>query len=251
MSHFVRLYIVLFFLLFLGAGLWPVQAAERLRTISTAELQRIMVHQPDQKPFVLINSLSPIEFDAEAIKGSVNIPATHTRANNPLLPRDKDVLLIFYCKGVRCSKSRLAARKAMRLGYRDVRVYMPGLPGWKEMGLPLETRVSYPQPGIAHLTPRQVYEQRQTALILDIRGDEVRQLGSLAGAVKIALENLDQRFDGLPKNRQIIIVDHAGKQASICARFLYLHGYTTLAILEGGMVAWVREGLPVEERGGR
>ncbi|MEN8140979.1 MAG: rhodanese-like domain-containing protein [Thermodesulfobacteriota bacterium] len=227
-------------LLLLAAG--PLAAGERLETITTSELVRLLA---GPAPFLLINSLSPIEFDQVAIQGSVNIPAAHTRLGNPLLPADKDTALIFYCKGMRCSKSRLAARKAMGLGYRDVRVYMEGLPAWQARGLPVEKRVRYPEPVVPRLSPRQVYGARGRALILDIRGEEVRQLGSVPGGVAIPLDDLDQRFDGLPRDRLIIIVDHAGQQAPICSSFLNLHGYKDLAILKGGMVAWVRAGLPV------
>lgn len=244
MSRLLTTYLLMLMMLSLLSP--PGAMADRLRTISTAQLQQLMA---DKRPYLLINTLSPIEFNEEAIKGSVNIPATLTRADNPKLPRDKGVLLVFYCKGMQCTKSRLAARKAMKLGYQDVRIYMPGLPGWKKRGLPVQRRVDYPTPEIARLKPRQVFLWQEDALLLDVRGDEVRQLGALPlpGVLRISLEEMDQRFSELPKERLIIIIDHAGKQAPICSRFLYMKGYINLAIMQGGMVAWVREGLPVGE----
>ncbi|MDH3393864.1 MAG: hypothetical protein OEL66_07635 [Desulfobulbaceae bacterium] len=34
---------------------------------------------------------------------------------------------------------------------------------------------------------------------------------------------------------------------NITAKFLHLNGYTDLAVLDGGMLAWLRDGLPVEK----
>lgn len=49
-------------------------------------------------PMVLANALSPIEFKDLTIRGSVNIPSSRV-AGNPNLPKDKDTLLVFFCKG--------------------------------------------------------------------------------------------------------------------------------------------------------
>jgi len=49
-------------------------------------------------PMVLANALSPIEFKDLTIKGSVNIPSSKVKGN-PNLPKDKNELLVFFCKG--------------------------------------------------------------------------------------------------------------------------------------------------------
>jgi rhodanese-related sulfurtransferase len=49
-------------------------------------------------PFTLADSLSPIEFAAGHIPGSINIPFEQMKSSK-LLPQDKSRLLVFYCMG--------------------------------------------------------------------------------------------------------------------------------------------------------
>lgn len=220
-----------------------VVQAEHFATISTDELLAV---REKNSGLVLINALSPVEHSLEAISGSINIPASHMRSDHPLLPADKATLLVFYCKGLRCTKSRRAAKLAMEFGYTNVKIYTPGLPGWKKRGLPVVHSVSYPDIDPPALGPLEVYQSRETALLLDVRGDEVSQVGEISSAMKIALDDLDKQYETLPHDKRIIIIDHAGKQATISARYLYKMGYHDVAVLEGGMIGWVRAGLPVE-----
>lgn len=81
--------------------------------IKTADLKAKM---DGGAQLVLANALSPIEHNELSIKGSVNIPASMVKGN-PNLPADKGTLLIFYCKGPKCGKSRIAAQKANGMGY--------------------------------------------------------------------------------------------------------------------------------------
>lgn len=217
--------------------------AERFETITTDEL--LAVRKGDA-PFLLINALSPIEYNQETISDSVNIPASHMRPDHPLLPQDKSTLLIFYCKGLRCTKSRSAARSAMDFGYEQVKIYTAGLPAWKGRNLPITYFTPYPDIELKVLEPLTVYKNIDSAVLVDIRGEEVSQVGEIKKAVKIPLDDMDRLYGQLPKDKAIILIDHAEKQSPICARFLYKMGYHDVAILHGGMINWVRAGLPIE-----
>ncbi len=217
--------------------------ADRFETISTDE---VLAVRKGDTPFLLINALSPIEYNEEAISGSVNIPASHMRPDHHLLPKDKSTLLIFYCKGIRCTKSRRAARMAMDYGFEQVKIYTAGLPGWKNRNLPVIHHTSYPEIRPRVLEPLMAYKSMDTSILLDIRGEEVSQVGEIKKAIKIPLDDLDQLYEQLPRDKNIIIIDHAEKQSPICARFLHKMGFRDLAILKGGMINWVRAGLPVE-----
>ncbi|HEX2762567.1 MAG TPA: rhodanese-like domain-containing protein [Allosphingosinicella sp.] len=58
------------------------------------------------------------------------------------LPADRDAELIFYCSAPLCLSCHLAAREALRLGYRRVRVMPDGIRGWAAAGYPLRTAES-------------------------------------------------------------------------------------------------------------
>lgn len=70
------------------------------------------------------------------VPGAVNLDPTHYQAGE--LPADKEAHLVFYCSGPLCRKAPNAARRAQKLGYRDVSVMSAGIQGWLAVGLPTE-----------------------------------------------------------------------------------------------------------------
>ena len=73
-------------------------------------------------------------FKPKYIKGhipmAVSIPFSQMDKMLDKLPANKDTLLIFYCGGVKCKLSHKAAYKAESLGYKNVKVFAKGYPGW-------------------------------------------------------------------------------------------------------------------------
>ena len=87
---------LLFCLPFLVYGQKPLSKWVDLKFITTDELKQLYDNKED---FLLINTLSPIEFDEIAIKGSINIPYDLIKRGEASLPENKSKKLIFYCKG--------------------------------------------------------------------------------------------------------------------------------------------------------
>ncbi len=54
------------------------------------------------------------------------------------LPADPGTPLVFYCSNRMCRKAPNAARRAHRMGYRNVRVMTAGIRGWLGAALPTE-----------------------------------------------------------------------------------------------------------------
>ena len=219
-----------------------LQAAD-LKMITTEELKKKI---DAGEPLTLINALSPIEHNEMTIKGSINIPSSKVTADNPLLPADKASLIVFYCKGPKCTKSKNAAKKATELGYKNVLVYNEGIPAWAKKGYPLEKKFEYPKIKCDRLTPQEVQAQAANAVLLDIRGWEVKGLGKISGSTNIPMDDIMDKYTTLPEGKKIIIIDHAGKQVNICSKFLYMKGYKDIDVMEGGIMAWKRAGLPLE-----
>jgi len=55
------------------------------------------------------------------------------------LPAERDHALVFYCSNPLCRKAPLAARRARKMGYREVHVLSAGISGWLAAGLPAES----------------------------------------------------------------------------------------------------------------
>ena len=55
------------------------------------------------------------------------------------LPSERDHALVFYCSNPFCRKAPLAARRAGKMGYREIQVLSAGISGWVAAGLPTES----------------------------------------------------------------------------------------------------------------
>jgi rhodanese-related sulfurtransferase len=87
-------------------------------------------------------------------------------------------------------------------------------------------------------------------VVIDVRGpDEFGGgLGHVQGASNIPLDALPQRIAelGPPDGREIVLVCKTQMRSASAAAILHDAGFRRLGVLRGGMVAWNRQGLPVE-----
>ena len=51
-----------------------------------------------------------------------------------VLPKDKDALIVAYCGGPQCQAYQAAAKKAVAMGYTNVKHLSAGISGWKGAG---------------------------------------------------------------------------------------------------------------------
>ena len=79
----------------LGILLTFAQSASAMDNYSAEQVKRLM---DSGKTVFLLNPLSEIEFNEGHIPGSVNISAERIMRSEKL-PKDKDTLIITYCKG--------------------------------------------------------------------------------------------------------------------------------------------------------
>ena len=207
-------------------------------------------HMLEQQGAALIHALSKIEYDIQHIPGSINIPAQEM-GNSGLLPEDKDRPLIFYCMGKKCPYSKMAAEKALDMGYRTVFWFQGGIPEWYRFGYPMQVDDALTKLKVKKLKPATVMDllQRENPLILDVRPAWWQQKAEvmIEGSVFIPLTRLHQEYRRLPKDRRLIVTDELMKQSPSAARFLLSRNYTVLGVMKGGIARWRKEGMPVQE----
>ena len=89
-------------------------------------------------------------------------------------------------------------------------------------------------------------EGSEKVYLMDIRDSEdLKATGTIKGATNIPLESLMARYQEIPKERKILLLDLAGAQTPIAGRYLVKQGYPKIVGLAGGAKAWAEAGFPV------
>ena len=103
-----------------------------LKSISPAELHgRLRAGGP-----AVFDLNAPRSWLAARVPGAVSLAVDFDPS---ALPPDHAASLVFYCSNPLCSKAPRAARRAVQLGYTDVRVMSAGIAGWLNAQLPTDS----------------------------------------------------------------------------------------------------------------
>ncbi|HET7399603.1 MAG TPA: molybdopterin-synthase adenylyltransferase MoeB [Intrasporangium sp.] len=80
-------------------------------------------------------------------------------------------------------------------------------------------------------------------LLVDVRGEEERRIARIPGAVPIHLDDFRSgaAFAALPRNRRILIHCKVGGRSAEATRLALAAGFTDVASVDGGVLAWIRE----------
>lgn len=112
---------------------------------------------------------------------------------------------------------------------------------------------------ITSLTPDELYQQLQSGkdVVVDIREkDEVTTTGTIPGAIHIPRGVLEFHVDpgspsyraDLTPDRAVILLCDDGQRSALATESLKALGFTNVAHLRGGFLAWKRQGLPVTKQ---
>jgi rhodanese-related sulfurtransferase len=133
--------------------------------------------------------------------------------------------------------SPLAARKAEKLGFKNVKVYHAGLPAWKKAGNYVVSNIA----GIDELD-----KMAMPYILLDLRSPDAISKGHIPKAVAIPKDGLDSIKGQFPtfKAAPIIIYDQKGADEAAKAAYKTVAGwgYTQVSILSEGFNGWQAAG---------
>jgi rhodanese-related sulfurtransferase len=82
------------------------------------------------------------------------------------------------------------------------------------------------------------------ALLLDVRENNEWESGRAPSATHIALNDVPDHLEELPRDRLIVCVCRSGARSGRATKFLVEQGRSAVN-LEGGMLAWHAEGEPI------
>jgi len=104
--------------------------------------------------------------------------------------------------------------------------------------------------GIVYIRPAEAMrrlERSPGTIVLDVRTPEEFASGHLASAVLLPVDKLGAKASAVLKdrNRAVVIYCHSGGRSDRAAKELQAQGFTNVASVVGGIVAWKAAGYPI------
>lgn len=86
------------------------------------------------------------------------------------------------------------------------------------------------------------------ALLVDVREkDEVNELAyDVPNIINIPLSEFEERFNEIPKDKDVVMVCKGGGRSLRAAGFLVNHGYDKVVNMQHGIARWVQKGFPTK-----
>jgi rhodanese-related sulfurtransferase len=102
------------------------------------------------------------------------------------------------------------------------------------------------------LSPARVAElQRDGAQLIDVREPYEREAGRIPDdSAHIELDRLAADAESIDRGRPVVFYCRSGSRSAMAAEAFAAAGYDAHN-LDGGLKAWVADGLPIEPEGGR
>ncbi|MBT2662684.1 rhodanese-like domain-containing protein [Bacillus sp. ISL-45] len=202
---------------------------------------------PSEWDFVIVDSSPEAVFHEGHINGAINIPDSQFDQFASLLPEDKNKLLIFYCGGVTCELSSSSAEKAMKLGYKNIKVYQEGLPEWKKAGNYLAVTAPYIKGLIMDANVSR--DDKPPFVILDARPYKVYFESHIPNAVFADDTLFAQKYQGTaPADKTTEVIVYCGgfgcHKSHAVAEELLKNGYSNVKVYSGGLPDWSAQSLP-------
>ncbi|WP_070119286.1 rhodanese-like domain-containing protein [Bacillus marinisedimentorum] len=213
----------------------------------TSEARKTYEEFMPEWDFVLIDARPANVFAEGHINGAINVPDAEFDGKAGLLPENKETVLIFYCGGLDCPLSANSAKKAMDMGYKNVKVYQEGIPFWKQSANYLVVTEEYVKAKI--METNMAREDKKPVIILDARPYSAYFEAHIPNAAFVDADQYGAKFAGVqPSDKSTEIIVYCGgfmcgKSHSV-ASSLVTDGYTNVKVFAGGIPLWKANGLP-------
>ena len=111
-----------------------------------------------------------------------------------------------------------------------------------------ESLFGKPVPSVDPMKASQLMAEKPAPVMIDVREPLEYAQGYVAGSRLIPLGQLGSRLSEIPTDRKVLVICASGSRSSMAARQLEKAGYDVINV-NGGMMNWVRNGLPVKSKG--
>lgn len=128
---------------------------------------------------------------------------------------------------------------------------MGGIQEWRKFNYPVFINKAWQKIKIRKIRPKELARliKEKDFYILDVRPLDFKLNSAfIKGSFLCPLVFLADRYEEIPRDRQIVVTDWAMKQSPTVAKYLHMKGYPIFGVLKGGIERWEAEKLPVEQR---
>jgi rhodanese-related sulfurtransferase len=185
----------------------------------------------------LLDTRDPADFEGAHVRGAINIGLGGSYATwcGTILDQSKPVVLI-----ADPGREVEAATRLGRIGFDSVAGYLRG-------GMEQLDREPQLIEKTTRLTAQALAEQLarpEPPLLIDVRTErEWTEEGRIEGAQNLPLAQLQERAQGLPMDREVVLYCSSGYRSAIAASLLQRKG-SRVSDLVGGLAAWEAARLP-------
>ncbi|PKO64363.1 MAG: hypothetical protein CVU22_24660 [Betaproteobacteria bacterium HGW-Betaproteobacteria-16] len=213
----------------------PLKWPSTVRVLQPREFQQRM------KEGLVIDTRSPEAFAAAHIPATYNIWLDGLPAYGGWVANENTRLFLI---ADRPEAMELAVISLARIGIDSVEgILANGMESWRDQGLPIES--------IATTSAAETANWMQQGLvhILDVRDEYEWDEKHIPGAVHCYVGHLEDKLPLMPKDSEIVVHCNVGHRSGLAASILKRHGFTRIHNMLGGITAWEKLGLPLDEPG--
>jgi len=211
-----------------GLPAWK-KAKQPLHSVSKS-LKNMM---DTETPVVLIDVRDADSAKAAHIKGAISIPGDALAAAKDRFPAIKKAPIVLYGADTEAAQQYFSTVRDW--GYMNTSVLIGGFNGWQKADLPVAsgdtpTEIVYvPKPKAGAVDIAAFSDAASNKLtdvvVLDVRTDDETEAGKIAGAITIPAEEVIERLDEIPKDKQVFIHCSTGIRAEMAYLTLTEKGY--------------------------
>jgi rhodanese-related sulfurtransferase len=189
---------------------------------------------------VLVIDARPYEeFAMSHISGAVNVApkpglsmsqfTSDVGEIEKLTQAKKNGMIVLYCNGPFCGKSKRLAADLLAAGYTHVVRYQLGIPVWRALGHPTQAEGD---------AIRSTLDKDKTAVVIDAREPEAFRAGSIAGARNVRFADVakakdDGRLPMLDHNTRIFVVGKDEAEARAAAEEIAKNAFHNVSFYAG------------------
>jgi glyoxylase-like metal-dependent hydrolase (beta-lactamase superfamily II)/rhodanese-related sulfurtransferase len=199
------------------------------RQLKPLELDRVLELQAGGAQ--VLDTREPEEFATAHLAGSINIGLSGQYATwaGTVLSREHSILII-----ANPGRESESAIRLGRIGFDNVVGYLKD--GMRSLELRPDVTVKTERLSAALSAER--LASSEPPLLVDVRGPREREQKFIDGSVSMPLNQLAQRAEALPRNRELLVYCAGGYRSSIAASLLQQKRFDRVSEIAGGMAAW-------------